>query len=114
MGFGEYRMAKGQPPTVWNREQVLATIRGISVEGSLPGRVLARSLRRRVTGSAADCNGHPLAGAPVRLERQSGRRWVRAASGTTSVTGTFSVPARKSGTYRAVVGAKRSMPVRVK
>jgi hypothetical protein len=115
MGFGEYRMANGTAPTVWNREQVLATIRGISVEGSLPaGRVVARAARRRVTGAATDCNRHPVAAVPVRIERQSGRRWVRAATGRTSATGTFSLPARSAGRYRAVVGTRRSAAVRVR
>ena len=58
MGFGEY-MIMGTKPTLWNRDQVLATIRGISVEGSLPAsRLVARSAGR---GSAA-----PLETAPAR------------------------------------------------
>jgi len=115
MGFGEYRMANGTLPSAWNRQQVLATVQGISVEGSLPaGRVVARASGRRVTGSVTDCNRHASAGLPARLERQSGRRWVRAAAGTTSAAGTFSLAARGAGTYRAVVGARRSAAVRVR
>lgn len=115
MGFGEYRMANGSLPSVWNREQVLATMRAVSLEGSLPAaRVAARASGRRVTGSASDCNGHAAAGLPARLERRNGRRWVRAASGTASATGTFSLAARAAGTYRAVVGARASAQVRVR
>jgi hypothetical protein len=114
MGFGEYRI-KGMAPTAWNREQVLTTLRGISLEGSLPAsRVAARAAGRRVTGSAADCNGHAVAGVRVRLERRSGKRWVRAGAGTTSATGTFSLRARAAGTYRAVVGSRPSALVRVR
>ena len=115
MGFGQYRMANGQAPTVWNREQVLATIRGVSVEGSLPaGRVAARAAGRRVAGSVLDCNRHAVAGMRATLERRNGRRWVRTASGTTTAAGTFSLPARAAGTYRVVVGGRRSGAVRVR
>lgn len=115
MGFGEYRMANGTLPSAWNRQQVMLTAEQVSLEGSLPpGRVAARAAGRRVTGSATDCNRHPVAAVAVRLERQSGRRWVRAAAGRTTATGTFSLPARAAGTYRAVVGGRRSAPVRVR
>ncbi len=115
MGFGEYRMANGSLPSAWNREQVLLTAQQVALEGSLPaGRVTARAAGRRVTGTATDCNQHPVGAVAVRLERQSRRRWVRAATGRTSATGTFSLPARAAGTYRAVVGARRSAAVRVR
>lgn len=114
MGFGEYRI-KGMKPTQWNREQVLATIRGISLDGSLPAaRVSARASGRRVVGSAVDCNGHPAAGLVIRLERRSGRRWVDAGRGTASPAGRFTLPARKPGSYRAVVGSRRSAAVRIR
>lgn len=114
MGFGEYRI-KGMAPTQWNREQVLATIQGISLEGSLPAaRLTARAAGRRVTGSATDCNRGPVAAVPARLERRSGKRWVRASSGRTTAAGTFSLSARSAGTYRVVVGNRRSAAVRVR
>jgi hypothetical protein len=115
MGFGEYRMSNGSLPSVWNRQQVLATVQGISVEGSLPAaRVAARVSGRRVTGSVTDCNRHVAAGMAVRLQRQSGRRWVPAAAGTTSATGSYSLPARTAGTYRVSAGGRRSAAVRVR
>ena len=114
MGFGEYRMTNGTLPSAWNRQQVLLTAQEVSVEGSLPaGRVSARATRRRVAGVATDCNSHPVAAVAVRLERQSGRRWVRATAGKTTATGTFSLSVRAAGTYRAVVGSRRSAQVRV-
>lgn len=114
MGFGDYRMANGQRPSDWNREQVLATIRGVSVDGSLPAaRVAARGARGRVTGAVTDCNRDPVASLPVRLERRVGRRWVRAAGGRTSATGTYSLRA-KPGTYRVAAGTRRSAAVRVR
>ncbi len=115
MGFGEYRMANGSKPSDWNREQVLETIRGVRVEGSMPAaRLSARAAGRRLLGSAADCNGDPAAALAVRLERRNGRRWVAAGRGVTSSSGRFSVAARRAGTYRAVVGARRSAPARVR
>jgi hypothetical protein len=115
MGFGEYRMANGSKPSDWNREQLLATIRGISLAGSLPAsRVSARAVGRRVTGSARDCTRAPSAGLQVTLERRVGRRWVRAARGRTSAAGAFALRARSAGTYRAVVGSRRSAAVRVR
>lgn len=114
MGFGEYRI-RGTAPTVWNRQQVMTTIERVSVEGSLPAsRVSARATGRRVAGTVTDCNGDPVAGVPARLERQSGRRWVRAAGGVTTAAGTFSLRARVAGTYRVVIGTRRSALVRVR
>jgi hypothetical protein len=114
MGFGDYRI-EGMAPTAWNREQVLATLRGVSLEGSLPaGRIAARAQGRRVTGSVTDCNGHAVAGVPARLERQSGRRWARAAAGTTSGVGAFSLRAPSAGTYRVTAGGRRSGTIRVR
>src|SRR3712207_9455178 len=105
MGFGEYRMANGSKPSDWNRDQTLATIRGIRVEGSMPAAsVSARAAGRRVTGSAVDCNRDPAAGLVVRLERRQGRRWVSAGRTVVSPAGRFSVPARRAGRYRAGVG----------
>jgi hypothetical protein len=114
MGFGEY-VIRGMRPTVWNRIQVMTTIERIRVDGSMPAaRVAARAAGRRVSGTATDCNGHPVAGEAVRLERLVGRRWVRAAAGRTTATGAFALPARAAGLYRAVVGSRRSAAVRVR
>jgi hypothetical protein len=115
MGFGEYRMANGSAPTVWNRQQVVATMQAVGVEGSLPAaRIAARAAGRRVTGTVSDCNRHAVASTPVRLERRSGRRWVRAAAASTTATGAYSLAARVPGTYRVTVGGRRSAAVRVR
>lgn len=112
LGFGEYRIM-GMAPTVWNREQVLATIRGISVEGSLPvGRITAARRGARIAGSVTDCNGHPVAGVAVRLERLVGRTWRTAARGKTRADGSYALAARGTGPFRAVAGDRRSRPIR--
>jgi len=114
IGFGEY-LINGMRPTDWNTEKGMQAIRGVWAEGNRPGaRVTAAARGRRVSGRVADCSAHPLAGVTVQLQRQSGRRWVRAAKGRTTATGTFSLPARSAGTYRVVVGSRRSAAVRVR
>ncbi|MEX0675049.1 MAG: hypothetical protein WD067_09760 [Gaiellaceae bacterium] len=113
MGFGEYRMADGSKPTAWNRAQVLATIQGVSVDGSMPAARLTAARRgRAIAGRAADCNGHPAAGLAVKLERRVGKRWVRAATGRTRADGSYSLPAKEAGPFRVVVGSKRSAAIR--
>jgi hypothetical protein len=114
MGFGEYRI-RGMAPTAWNRQQILLTINGISVDGSLPAfRISARASGRRISGAVADCNGRPVAGVPARLERRSGRRWAPSARGRTTAAGRYSLRAKSAGIYRVVVGARRSSAVSVK
>jgi hypothetical protein len=114
IGFGEY-LINGMRPTDWNAEKGMQSIRGVRLEGNRPAsRVTAAARGRRVTGRVADCSAHPLAGLTVQLQRRSGRRWVRAAAGRTTAAGTFSLRARAPGTYRAVVGGRRSAAVRVR
>lgn len=115
MGFGEYRMANGQAPTVWNREQTLATMRGISLDGNLPAaNVAVRAAGRSVVGTATDCYRAPIAGTAATLERRGGKRWVRAARATTNAAGAATLHARAAGTYRIVVGGRPSAAIRVR
>jgi hypothetical protein len=114
MGFGEYYVKGTVKPSVWNREKILESFRNVRLEGSLPAaRVTAARRGRRIAGAATDCHGAPVAATRVTLERQVGRRWVLAARGMTSATGAYSFRAPRAGRYRAVVGARRSAPVRV-
>lgn len=113
MGFGEYRMADGSKPTAWNRAQVLATIQGLSVDGSMPAARLTAARRgKAIAGRVTDCNRHPAAALAVKLERQVGRRWVRAAVGRTRADGAYSLAAKGAGPFRVVVGSKRSAAIR--
>jgi hypothetical protein len=115
MGFGEYYVKGSERPSVWNRTKVLEALQNVRLEGNLPAARLTAARRgRNIAGTATDCNGAPLAGARVVLERQAGRRWVRAATGATTATGAYSVRTRAAGRYRAVVGTKRSVPLRVR
>jgi hypothetical protein len=114
MGFGEYYVKGTEKPSVWNRTKILESFRNVRLEGSLPAARLTAARRgRNVAGRATDCHGAPVAATRVTLERQIGRRWVRAAIGSTSATGSYSVRTRRPGRYRAVVGSRRSAPVRV-
>lgn len=111
MGFGEY-VIMGTKPTIWNREQVLATIRGISVDGSMPAARLTAARRgRAIAGRATDCNGHAGAGLAVKLERRVGKRWTLAARGKTRADGSYSLAAKGAGPFRAVIGATRSRAI---
>jgi hypothetical protein len=113
-GFGEY-LINGMRPTDWNAAKAMQSIRGVRVEGNRPAsRVTAAVRGRRVSGRVADCSGDPLAGLAVQLQRQSGRRWVGAARGRTTATGTYSLPARTAGAYRVVAANRRSAAVRVR
>lgn len=113
MGYGEY-VIEGMKPTAWNREQVLATLRAVRLEGNLPaGRVTAARRGGAIAGRVTDCNRHPLAGQAVVLERQSGRRWTRAAAGKTTATGAYSLRVRGAGTYRVAADGRHSAPIRV-
>jgi hypothetical protein len=115
MGFGEYLVNGTVKPTEWNREKVLETIRGLSLDGNLPaGRITAARRGRAIAGRVGDCNGHPAAGEGVRLEQRSGSSWSRTrVSAKTSVSGTYSLRAAAPGTYRVVAGGKRSAPVTI-
>jgi hypothetical protein len=115
MGFGDYLVKGTFKPTVWNREQLLLAIQGIRIEGPLPAsRVTAAARGRRVAGTVGDCHAHPVTATRVTIERRAGRRWVRARAGLTSGRGAYSVAVRRAGTYRAVVGARRSRAVTVR
>lgn len=115
MGYGDYLVNGAVEPSVWNRERLLDSIRAVRLEGNLPAaRVSAARRGRAVAGAARDCFGAPLARVQVTLERRAGRRWVKAGTGRTSVTGSYSIAARTPGLYRAAVGGRRSAPVGVR
>jgi hypothetical protein len=115
IGYGEYYVKGSIKPTIWNRDQVLTAIKGVSLEGSLlAARVTARGAGRQVRGTATDCNQHAVAGVRATLERRVGKRWVRAGGATTNDAGAFALRARTPGVYRVAVGTRRSAPVRVR
>jgi hypothetical protein len=112
MGYGEYYVKGSIPPTTWNRDQVLATIKGIALDGNLPaGRVTAARRGGAVAGTIADCNRHPLAGQAIVLQRRSGSAWKSAGTGKTRANGSYSVHARGAGVYRVVAGTRASNSV---
>jgi hypothetical protein len=114
IGFGEY-LINGMRPTVWNAEKAMQAIRGIRLEGNRPATQVTSAARGgRVSGRVADCNGHPLAGLAVELQRQSGRSWRTVSSARTSADGTYSLAASSAGTYRVRAGTRTSLPVRVR
>ena len=95
--FGNVYTVEGRLAGDWNREQVLATLAALTLEGNLPPRrVTARASGRRVVGTARDCRGDALAGARVRLI-------PRGPSSTTTANGSFTLRARKRGVYRVAV-----------
>jgi hypothetical protein len=112
--FGEYRI-NGMRPTDWNTEKAMQAIRGVRLEGNRPAtRITASARGRRVSGRAADCDAHPLAGLTVQLQRRAGRAWRTVSSTRTSAGGTYSLAARSAGTYRARAGTRTSASVRVR
>ena len=114
IGFGEY-LINGMRPTDWNAAKGMQAIRGISFEGNrVARRVTAAARGRRVAGRVADCNGHPLAGLAVELQRQTGRSWRTVSSARTSADGTYSLAASSAGTYRVRAGTRTSPSVRVR
>jgi hypothetical protein len=115
MGFGEYYVNGSIPPTTWNREQVLETLRRVSLDGSLPaGRITAARRAGAIAGSVADCNRHPVAGQAITLQWRSGSAWKAAGRGTTRADGSYSLQARGAGVYRVVAGARASNSVTVR
>lgn len=112
MGFGEY-VIEGMKPTEWNRAQVLATLKGIRLEGNLPAtRVTAARRGGAVAGKVTDCNRDPLAGQAVSIQRRVGRTWQVVSRGKTKANGSYRLPARGTGPFRAVAGTRRSGAIR--
>ena len=112
MGFGEY-VIEGVAPTVWNRTQVLATIEKVAVDGSLPAaRVTGARRGQAVAGRVTDCNGHPVAGQAVQLERRAGAGWQVVSRGRTTPDGTYRLAARGTGPFRAAADGRRSAALR--
>ncbi len=99
-------------PTVWNREKVLETITGVSLEGTLPSsRVSADRRGRALTGRVSDCNGQAVPAAAVRLQRRSGSRWLRVGVGRADGAGKYSLHVPGPGMYRVAAGVARSARV---
>jgi hypothetical protein len=95
---------RGTPASAWNRGQSGDAIDGVSLEGSLPPkRISARRSNGRVRGRIADRFGHPVAEVKLQLQRRTGGRWRKAATGVTTSRGAYSLGgARQSGSYRVV------------
>lgn len=113
MGYGDYLVKGSIKPTVWNHDQMIESLHGVQLEGSLPaGRVTAARRGRTVVGSVTDCGRAPFAGQSVKLERRAGKTWKRVAGGRTTAAGRFVLVARTPGTYRVTAGSVRSAPLR--
>lgn len=114
IGFGEY-VINGMRPSDWNAEKAMQAIRGVRLEGNRPlRRVTAAARGRRVSGRVADCDGHPLAGVRVQLQRRTGRSWRAVSSARAGARGTYSLAARVAGRYRVLAGTRSSAPLRVR
>jgi hypothetical protein len=112
-GLGTFTV-QGMPASAWNRRQAQAAMRNVTVVGNLPPRrVKAKARGRRAAGEVVDRFGHPVAEIKVALLRGS----KRAASGTTSSRGTFSLDAPRGGSYRVLATLSgvqvRSKPLRL-
>ncbi len=102
----------------WNRGQALLAMSRVRLEGNLaPSRVTIRARgKRRIAGFVVDFYRHAVVSVPVVLERRSGSRWRRIASGRTSrfggyafkvAPGSYRVRATLDGRFGAVSRAMR-------
>jgi hypothetical protein len=115
MGYGEYYVKGSIPPTTWNKDQVMATIHGISLDGNLPAARLTAARRgSAIAGTATDCYRRPLVAQALRLQRKSGTAWKAAGAGKTRADGSYSLRARGAGVYRIAVGSRTSNSVTVR
>ena len=92
--------------STWNRGQALLALSGIRLHGNLPPKIVsARAFehRRHIRGKVIDRFLDPVIGAPIRLERLAGSRWIRVVHGRTSPHGAYSFRAGRRGTYRVTV-----------
>ena len=92
--------------STWNRGQVLLALAGARLQGNLPPRTVAARPYQRgrlVRGKVVDRFLDAVLGAPVSLERRSGRRWSKVAGAKTNQRGFYSVRAKRRGTYRVTV-----------
>ena len=113
-GLGTFTV-NGMAASAWNRRQAQAAMRNITVVGNLPPRrVNAKARGRRAAGKVLDGFGHPVAEITVSLLRGS----KRVALGTATTKGTFSLSARKAGTYRVLASLSgvnaRSKPLELR
>jgi hypothetical protein len=112
---GDYLVRGSVKPTVWNRDKVLQTMRGVALRGNLPAsRVEVAARGRGLEGRVTDCNRHPVAGARVWLERLHAARWGRVAAATAGDEGDYALRAARPGTYRVAAGSGRSSPIRIR
>jgi hypothetical protein len=110
---GRY-LVKGIPASIWNRGQAFWSITSVRLEGNLaPAGVSARAAAggRAIRGRVSDSFRHPVVGAPVRLERETGAGWRAVASTTTDGRGAYVLGGiSKRGRYRvaATLGSARA------
>lgn len=90
----------------WNRGQALIALNRVRLRGNMAPKIVAARATdrgRRVRGKVVDRFLHPVVGAPVVLERQAGRRWLRVARGKTSERGSYALRSGRRGAYRVTV-----------
>ena len=80
---GQY-LVGSTPAKAWNHDHVLASARGVKLDGPLPGPgVAAHVSGSAVVGRVADCGGG-LEHVPLVLQRSSGGGWATARRGTSA------------------------------
>src|SRR5438093_5652677 len=90
----------------WNRGQVLVALAGAQLQGNLPPKIVAaRSIQRgrKVRRKGVDRFLDAVVGAQAPLEKSSGGRWTKVATGKTNERGFYSLRAKRRGTYRVMV-----------
>jgi hypothetical protein len=94
---GQYQVGT-TPAKQWNEDHALASIKGVALDGPLPGaHVTARASGKRLTGVVGDCGGG-LQGVPLVVQRAGSA----AGRGVSGAGGTFSLPAHGAGRYRVL------------
>ncbi len=110
---GRYVVKGSLPASIWNRGQAFWALTAVRLEGNLaPTRVAARVAPngQAVRGTVADAFRHPIIGARVVLERETGAGWTRVASARTNSRGAYSVRGiSRPGRYRAVAAVGRAV-----
>lgn len=112
---GPYKVKGTIAPKTWNRDQVVAAIKAVRLQGPLPVfGVVAKAVGRSLRGTVRDCHKHPVPLARVALQRRSGSTWSVVRSGKASASGAFVLGTTGAGTYRVASGAKASAPVSIR